>query len=84
MYRIFLFRPTFFILYISLRLTFLNMDNMDMNDDDSQIFTNKGKKWVITSPIFRIIFKKANEFEATVLPNITFAAESRLWDSLKR
>ena len=44
MYRIFLFRPTFFILYISLRLTFLNMDNMDMNDDDSQIFTNKGKK----------------------------------------
>src|SRR6266498_5755740 len=44
MYRIFLFRSTFFILYISLRLTFLNMDNMDMNDDDSQIFTNKGKK----------------------------------------
>ncbi len=44
MYQIFLFRPTFFIFYISLRLTFLNMDNMDMNDDDSQIFTNKGKK----------------------------------------
>ncbi len=45
MYQIFLFRPTFFIFYISLRLTFLNMDNMDMNDDNSQIFTNKEKKW---------------------------------------
>ena len=44
MYQIFLFRPTFFIFYISLRLTFLNMDNMNMDDDDSQIFTNKKKK----------------------------------------
>ena len=44
----------------------------------------KGKNGVVTSPIFGIIFKKTNEFEATVLSNVTFAAGSRLWDSLKR
>ena len=38
----------------------------------------KGKNGVITSLIFGIIFKKANEFEATVLLNVTFAAGSRL------